>query len=337
MGSTVAGDLWLQQADGKLLAVIDDGTVGPYQQQLERRNPDGSLDLRFGRGGHVAFSLGAQSVGPRALRVDPRGRLLVVGAAFGADDRSAPATARFLPDGRLDTGWGLQGHGLAPSPDGDALGLDVLGMADDSVLLLGEVESRAGKQIALWRLRSDGSADPGFGQGGVWVVSGLDGAQALTLQRGDDGAALIAMQVPAMGTHWLEVHRWQPGLNELELIARQPVPREWRGPATLDRADGTLQWFDACGAAGLPLVMTTLAAGADGPASEGNASAAASPGNAGFNPFTVDNSSSVRGSALSGDILQWLGWACGLLATVLAAAWWRFFKRRGEPQQRRDA
>ena len=313
-----ADNLSLQQTDGKLLTVIDDGTAGAYQQQLERRNPDGSLDPRFGRGGRVAFTLGAESLGPRALRLDPRGRVLVIGAAFGADDRVAPATARFLPDGRPDASWGVQGRSLAPSPGEDALGVDVLGMGDDSVLLLGQVESRAGDQVALWRLRGDGSVDPGFGRGGVWLAKGLDGAQALGLQGGDDGAALIAVQVPAQGTNWLEVHRWQPGLAELQLVARQPAPPAWRGPATLDRRNGNLQWFDANGGVGLPLA----AKNADGADGGGASSSQPSLGNAGFNPFAVESVPSTSEIDVPDDSLQWLGWSGALLAAVLAFAWW---------------
>jgi uncharacterized delta-60 repeat protein len=323
-----ADNLSLRQPDGMLLTVIDDGTAGPYQQQLERRNPDGSLDPRFGRGGRVTFSLGKENLGPRALRADPRGRLLVVGAAFGADDRPAPAIVRFLPDGYADGSWGVQGRRLAAPIGEDALSVDVLGMADDSVLLLGQVESRGGDQVALWRLRGDGSPDPGFGRGGVWLPPGLAGAQALGLQGGDDGAALIAVQLPAQGTNWLEVHRWQPGSDELQRIARQPTPRAWNGPVTFDRRNGTLQWLDP-GGGRLPLVTTSTAATAEGAATQGAENTTTSLGNAGFNPFGIEGTRSPPVPEMDDDSLQWLGWSAGLLAVVLALAWWQ--RRRTAP------
>jgi predicted flap endonuclease-1-like 5' DNA nuclease len=203
-------------------------------------------------------------------------------------------------------------------PATDALGVDVLGLADDSVLLLGQIESPAGQRAALWRLRGDGRADTDFGLGGVLLSSALDRAQPLGLLRDDGDAALIAVRVVSQGANWLEVHRWQPGQGELQLVARQPAPREWRGPVSLERRGGTLQWFDAGTTSGLPLATT----GATNAATDSAAVTAPSLGNAGFNPFAVDDKPSNRTFEVQDDIVPWLGWAGGLLAAVLGVVAW---------------
>jgi uncharacterized delta-60 repeat protein len=325
--------LQLQQADGKLLAIVDDGTAGPFFQQLERRLADGRLDPSFGRGGRVAFSLGADSLEPRSLRIDSRGRLLIIGSAFGSDDRSQPVTLRFTPDGRADATWGVQGRSIAPSPQGDAVGVDVLALADDSVLLLGQLEAAASDRVALWRLRSDGGVDAGFGRSGVMLASGLDGVVALNLQLGDDGAALIAVQRQAQGRTWLEVHRWASGPDEPQLVARQPAPLDWQGPPHLERNGGSWQWASERAGADLSRIAV---AGAGAWAGSSLASAAAdaiggttpSAGEAAFNPFAAEPVRSTTAPEIVDDNLGWPAWALGSVAALLALAWWRFRKPR---------
>ncbi|MDH5331279.1 MAG: hypothetical protein OEW27_15160 [Aquincola sp.] len=331
----VADDLSLQQPDGKLVAVIDDGTDGPYAQHVERRHADGQPDLRFGRGGRVAFTLGPGSLGPHALRIDAKGRLLVTGSAFAPGDRSAPATVRFLADGSPDYTWGVRGASLTPAAAGDASGIDVLAMADDTVLLLGQVESPASTlQPALWHLRADGQPDPGFGSAGVLVAGGLGHATPLGLRADDDGAALIALQVQGQGATWLEVHRWTPGMVEPQLVSRQRLPGSWHGTPALDRRDGRWQWIDAGARSGLPLAATAVRAtwtrGDVEPAppmAGTDDSAAASDGKAFFNPF-AQAQARTPGAIDAGDgVSPWFAAAAALLGAAMLGVLWRGWRR----------
>lgn len=319
ISAALAQALWLRQPDGKIVTVIEDGGVaGPGHQLIERRHPDGSLDASFGSEGRVWFSLGTDSLGPRSVRIDDQGRLLVVGTAFGnAADRSGVSVARFLPDGHADSSWGARGTRLMASADGEAQGVDVLPMPDGSMLLLGEVGPESAGQAVLWRLRPDGAPDPGFGDAGALRVPQLDGARTMSLRLADDGAALIASQRAQGGGSMLEVVRWQPGGEALQLVSRQPAPAEWQGSAALERRDGRWQWTSASGTGSLPLAGTADA-GTGG----------ATLGQALFSPFVAREEPAMRApiSPRAGSAVPALAWV--FLVPAIAMLGWVAWRRR---------
>ncbi|KNZ32153.1 MAG: hypothetical protein AD742_13690 [Methylibium sp. NZG] len=328
-------------ADGRRVAIVPDGSADPSSQVLERRHPDGSLDRQFGEAGRVLFSLGADSPGPRSIRVDEAGRLLIVGAAQGPKGLAVPAAMRFLPDGRLDVAWGVQGRSLVPSTEADAYGADLLPLPDKSLLVLGQVETTAGEQAALWRILSNGSFDPTFGQGGTMRSSGIESSQALALQLDDEGAALIALLTLQQGQPWLDLHRWQAGQVQPQRVAYQPMPADWQGPVTLARRGGTWQWFDASQpltSGGVPLVAMaatavwaagTSAADAQIAATGATATSAVSEGGAAYNPFsppTVGAAGPNSGLATSLE-LPWIALALLAFAALAGLGWWRWRRR----------
>lgn len=324
-------------ADGRRVAIVADGANDPFTQTLERRNLDGSLDRLFGDAGHVLIGLGADSPGPRSIRADKAGRLLVVGAAMGPQGRAVPASLRLQPDGRPDLTWGVQGRSLIPSPGEDAFGADLLPMPDETVLMLGQIEGQ-NEQAALWRLDGHGAVDAGFGEDGVMVASGLDLSQPLALQLDDDGAALIALQTVRQGLPWLEVHRWQSGQQQPQRVAYQPMPTDWQGPVTLARRGGAWQWFDASqpiSSGGVPLVAvaatavwskSTPAVSSAGPAAQ----ITATEGGAAWNPFSASamTDAPAHAGGDSGAPLPWVVFAVLALAALAGLGWWRW-RRHG--------
>ena len=325
-------------ADGRRVFIIADGATDPFTQTLERRLPDGSLDRQFGNAGRVVISLGADSPGPRAVRADNAGRLLVVGAAMGLQGRAVPASLRFLPDGRIDLSWGIQGRSLIPSPGAEAFGADLLALPGDGVLVLGQIEGEAAEQAALWRLGSNGAVDSSFGQAGVMRATGLESSQPLALQLDDDGAALIALQTVQQGLPWLEVHRWQVGQDQPQRVAHQPMPADWQGPATLARRGGAWQWFDASqgvSSGGVPLVAVAatavwnkgaLQAPGLGVATQANAT----EGSAAWNPFSpaaVADATVVATGSTAADKLPWVALALFALAALAGLGWWRWRRK----------
>lgn len=319
-----AQDLWLRQTDGKFVTVIEDGAAAdPLHHVIERRNADGSLDRYFGSGGRASFSLGTESLGPRSLRIDARGRLIVVGAAFGTSDRSAAAVARLLPNGRLDAGWGLRGTFLAASPDGDIQGLDVVALPDEGLLLLGEIEVQGEKRVCLWRARPDGGLDTGFGRGGVLRAAPLDGSQAVSMHLDADGSVLIGSQKFRSGSLVLEVHRWRPGSDALQPVARQAAPAGSQGAARLDGREGQWRWSVPGAAEALPIATV-----------DDGQSAVASMGLAAFSPFAVQGDTAtplpVKEAVKGLNPAQ--GWMWLALSAALGVAGWRWrAARRAEP------
>jgi uncharacterized delta-60 repeat protein len=316
VAAAFAQELSLRQPDGKIVTLIDDkGAGGPLMQWIERRNPDGSLDLAFGDSGRVTFSLkSADILEPLSLSLDAQGRLVLAGAATRGADRSAAAVSRFLPDGRADLRWGTQGSTLVRPQNGLARAVDALAMPDQGMLMLGRLDTAGSAKVVLWRLRFDGTADASFGRGGVLQLPSLDGAQPTSLRPDDEGAVWIASQRAQSGSLLLEVHRWQPGTEELRLIARQAGPPDWRGPVQLERRNAQWWWTDTMAEGSLPLLRI------DDPAS-----LTASLGQASFSPFaTVGGGPQPMVSLPAAASPSW-GWL-GLLplcALGFVPRWWR--------------
>ena len=327
----------LTLADGRRVAIVADGAADPFTQVLERRNADGSLDRQFGVGGRVLISLGADSPGPRSIRADSAGRLLVVGAAMGLQGVPVPASLRFSADGRIDSSWGIQGRSLGPSAGGPAFGADLLPLPDGSLLMLGQIESDTGEQAALWRLSGNGTTDLAFGDAGAMRATGIESSQGLALQLDDDGAALIAVQTLQQGQPWLEVHRWQPGQDQPQRVAYQPMPTDWQGPVTLARRGGAWQWFDASQpitSGGVPLVAVAAAAvwskaAAQAAGPSGLNPANASEGGAAFNPFSpaAAADTALAASPATPVELRWMVLAGAALVALAGLGWWRWRRR----------
>ena len=332
--------------DGRRVAIVIDAAADPPTHTLERHHPDGSLDRQFGVSGRVPISLGAGSPGPRSIRSDSSGRLLVVGAALAADGRSIPGLLRLLPDGKLDLSWGVQGRALLSAASDNAVGVDALPLPDGTVLVLGQAEGAAAEQAALWLLGSNGSVDVAFGVDGILRATALEFSDGLALQLDDDGAALVAVQTAQQGVPWLEVHRWQVGQDQPLRVARQPMPADWQGPVTLARRGGMWQWFDASqpvSNGGVPLVaVAATAAWRIGAAPEGGARAAPqnnpSEGGAAWNPFSVGAPTPTLAEP-SAETYEppWTALAVVAFLALAGWAWWRWPPHQAGRGQRAGA
>jgi uncharacterized delta-60 repeat protein len=106
----------VRQPDGKVLvAAAIEADRGPTQFALARFTRSGRPDRRFGRGGRIR--LGAQwNFDPRAVEVQPDGRIVVMGAAGRGINSLYPLVApgqigliRLLKDGSRDPTFGTNG------------------------------------------------------------------------------------------------------------------------------------------------------------------------------------------------------------------------------------
>ena len=154
LGGVVA-DAVAVQADGRVVAA---GVGGGSRFALVRRLPDGAPDPSFGTGGVAFTSFGAVFQAAYDVAVQRDGRIVAAGSA-GEDSGRARrmAVARYLPYGRPDLGFG--GDGLVTVDfgveinDANALALG----RDGSVVLAGYAPGAAGGEVAVARLRADGS------------------------------------------------------------------------------------------------------------------------------------------------------------------------------------
>ena len=142
----------------------------------------GTLDGSFGAGGKVLANLGL--VDDAALQANGD---IVVSGSFGL--------ARFLPDGRLDTGFGI--HGVAQAGfEGDGLAVQ----PDGEVIVAG---GTSGGRFALARVTASGVLDASFGHGGVVTTmfpGATFGAVAGAVVVEPDGDILAGGQAQVPGT-----------------------------------------------------------------------------------------------------------------------------------------
>jgi uncharacterized delta-60 repeat protein len=162
---------------------------------------DGTLDTSFGNGGYttVAFDFGGATgtndESAFALRMQADGRIVLAGDAdvSATDTPNADiAVTRLLPNGALDTSFGIDGHSVVAF-DRTPSGADVSRalVLDGANILVGgfaQASNNNGVDIALLRLLPNGSRDPSFGTLGRRTIDfhltnpGVQGITGLALE-----------------------------------------------------------------------------------------------------------------------------------------------------------
>jgi uncharacterized delta-60 repeat protein len=181
-----------RQNDGKLVAAGTGSFGGLGTFVVARRRGDGLLDAAFGNGG-VAIGILAGEGTARDVAVQPDGRIVVAGGITpnGTTGR-AMALMRFLPNGEIDSSFGVGGRVTAGIEGGRSEAAAAVVLSDGKILVAG---SRAGDgpppnsgDATLSRFLPDGRLDPDFGSGGHVLISG---AQATDMVLQDDGKILL--------------------------------------------------------------------------------------------------------------------------------------------------
>jgi uncharacterized delta-60 repeat protein len=165
------------QPDGRIVVAgysCDTGTcglTGDSSFRVVRYTADGGLDTDFGMGGMVTTALGAGRSQAYDVLVRPDGRILVGGvASMDQSDPGSFALVRYLPDGRIDTGFGTGGHVLMRIGHGfDAISDLVTGWGG-RVVALGQAQDDGRDHFALARFDDDGEPDHTFNSGGSVIV-----------------------------------------------------------------------------------------------------------------------------------------------------------------------
>lgn len=162
--------------DGKLVAVgstshgSDANDTGLFA--VARFLPDGRLDAGFSGDGHVTVDFGYGNDRAQAVAIQPSGRIVVAGTGTRNLYRTLDdfAVARLRDDGRLDRSFSRDGRrtvrfGRARFDFGYGLALAPGGRIVVAGSTTAEDRLRP-TQIALARLRRDGSLDRAFGAAG---------------------------------------------------------------------------------------------------------------------------------------------------------------------------
>jgi uncharacterized delta-60 repeat protein len=148
---------------------------------------DGDLDLTFGTGGKVMTSFPGISATGRAMAVDGRGRIVVVGEGFSALDPEL-LLARYNPDGTLDTTFGANGMVVGDGFMGNSVAID----RDGRIVVVGWTRARTfWFDTSIARFLDDGTPDTSFGVGGR-VLTPCDFFPLTGLVIDDGGRILMA-------------------------------------------------------------------------------------------------------------------------------------------------
>jgi len=162
--SVYAGSAALQP-DGKL---VIGGTYGPqsnYDFGVVRLLPNGAPDLSFSGDGLVTSDFGAVESGDSVM-VLVDGRLVLSGIANVTQDF---ALARYLPDGTLDTSFGIGGLATVDGGGPDSAGQAVQ-LPNGKLLVAGTTlvpGPGSNRDFLLARFHADGALDTSFGTAGL--------------------------------------------------------------------------------------------------------------------------------------------------------------------------
>jgi len=157
--------------------------------ELLGQGAPGDPDPTFGVGGKVITDLGANDLAS-ALVLQPDGKLVALGVSSTTDEAFDFILARYLPDGSLDSAFGVGGTVTTDVGAQDSPRALIL-QPDGKLVMAGGADC----DFALVRYLTNGGLDPTFGVGGKVITDFgfCEGAGALALQL--DGK-LVAAGLP---------------------------------------------------------------------------------------------------------------------------------------------
>ena len=173
-------------ANGRIVVAGGVDTPEGAQIALARFDADGTLDDTFGTGGKVVYDSG-QIDHATDMVLQGDGKIVVAGAV-GSPQSPSMLAVRFGTDGRLDRSFGTNGRARVEFDGVSVAGAAVL-QPDGKIVLAGTAIPPY--DVALARLRPDGTLDPSFGTTTV-DFGGDEGGSAVALQA--DGKIVVAGQ-----------------------------------------------------------------------------------------------------------------------------------------------
>jgi uncharacterized delta-60 repeat protein len=208
---------------------------------LVRFAADGRLDTTFGGGdGVVVTDLRPQSDLLQDVAVLADGSVLAMGLVFNGRDDDV-VLLRYLPDGRLDTGFGSDGgRTVADFGGSNDIGQAMCVLDDGAILVTGSRTVGSVQELLLARFDANGRLDTAFGQGGYVQTDFLgssDSGNDLLVQ--PDGRIVVAGFAFDVGFSRFALARYHgDGAPDTSFGGGDGTVTAWFGPDTTAFADG---------------------------------------------------------------------------------------------------
>ncbi len=163
--------------------------------EITRLLPDGQVDSTFGQNGFITLSSDYQYSSFTAMARQTDGKILAGGSITVKNGfNSDIAIYRLLPDGEIDTAFGVQGKAQTDFFQRHDNINALLQLPDGKILAAGSVEDMVDykDRMAIVRYLPDGTLDPSFGDNGVRIIHfGNSGSYARQIYLQEDGKILL--------------------------------------------------------------------------------------------------------------------------------------------------
>lgn len=193
-------------ASGRIVVAGESTGAGTFKDMtVWRLLPSGIPDTAFSNKGwtiHRSAAGGNQDDDAHGVAVDTNGRIIAAGKSFNGVNYDM-AVWRLLPDGGLDTAFSNKGyivHAGAAGGNGDDWGSKMILDASNRILVAGGSRGLTSHDMALWRIRPDGSFDITFSNKGWTFHHNAAGGNAGDSGEGIslDGSGRILVTGPSM-------------------------------------------------------------------------------------------------------------------------------------------
>ncbi len=151
---------------GKILAAGWFGIYGYIDIVLLQYNPNGSLDSSFGINGIVVTDIAKfDYIEDMAVQAD--GKIVVAGNRVKNEnyDNLTSFTVRYMPDGKLDNGFGKKG--IVLTTHNSTIEINSVALQSDNKIIIGGIYDGADREYMLFRYQVNGLIDSTFGINGL--------------------------------------------------------------------------------------------------------------------------------------------------------------------------
>ncbi len=166
LNTTEAGTGLAIQPDQKILLGGYTGAGSVIDFCVMRFNPDGTFDNSFGNNGIVSTDIQTSVDLANDLLLQDDGKIILAGFVNTGSTVKIGLT-RYLPDGSLDSDFGVGGKVLGSGSLQNAIGWGANLQADGKILVTGMYNNNGNNDLLVARFNTDGSPDLSFSYDGV--------------------------------------------------------------------------------------------------------------------------------------------------------------------------